>query len=421
VFTQCPQCQTVFRVTVAMLRAAQGRVRCGRCSHVFNALTFLIDQPEPDAPPGAKTEETPPDIPLAPNRRASDLPADSGEFATGDIPESSLEFDLTVDDLNRVFVPAPAPSLRVTPKEPPVPVPPPSDEDTAEHEILDIESENSQTVEQITLEGEDIQVTASLAPVLPELESDNQTSELSAIAVPPPTPSPTDAEMRREIEAAFARDPATRAEFVLPSGTRLRFNQGVAEVDAETEPGHLLEAERERGQQLSRKWGLASGALALLLVIQLVHFNRDALARSPAFGSAITKMYAGFGVKLSPHWDLNAYQLRQWGAAAEPGDSGTLRVRASVFNGARRAQPYPLLRLTLQDRFGGRVGSRDLEPREYLHVPPVGNDLLGAGERVDADIAIVDPGKDAVGFEIDVCLRDAASVNCAADQPKAKG
>jgi predicted Zn finger-like uncharacterized protein len=410
----------VFRVTVAMLRAAQGRVRCGRCSHVFNALTFLIDQPEPDAPPDAKSQESPPDISPAPNRRASDLPADSGEFATGEIPESALEFDLTVDDLNRVFIAAPAPSLRVKPQEPPVPVPPPGDDDTAEHEIIDIEMDDSQTVEAITLEGDEIQVTASLAPAEVEALEDNQTSEFSAVAVPPPTPAPTDADLRREIEAAFKGDPATRAEFVLPSGTHLRFNRGVAEVDPETEPGRMLEEERARRHELNKRWALASGAMALLLVIQLVNFNRDALARSPAFGSAITKVYSGLGVKLSPHWDLNAYELRQWGAAAE-GDSGTLRVRASVFNGADRAQPYPLLRLTLQDRFGGRVGSRDFEPREYLHVPPTSNELLGAGQRIDADIAIVDPGKDAVGFEVDVCLRDAASVNCAADLPKAKG
>ena len=139
-FTQCPQCQTVFRVTVAMLKAAQGRVRCGRCSHVFNALTFLIDQPDADVPPGAEPGETPPpDIPAGPNRRASDLPFDPDDYSNQDIPESALEFDLTVDDLNRVFVKAPAPSLQVKPAEPPVPIPTPSDEDTAEHEIIDIE------------------------------------------------------------------------------------------------------------------------------------------------------------------------------------------------------------------------------------------------------------------------------------------
>ena len=420
-FTQCPQCQTVFRVTVAMLKAAQGRVRCGRCSHVFNALTFLIDQPDGDVPPGAEPGETPPpDIPEGPNRRASDLPFDPDDYSNQDIPESALEFDLTVDDLNRVFVKAPAPSLQVKPAEPPIPIPTPSDEDTAEHEIIDIEE--SATVEAMVLEGEDVQVTASLAPATPDpdIDADNQTSEFSAAMLEPAAnDGDSDTDLKREIEKAFANDPTTRAEFVLPSGTHLKFNDGVAEVDSEA--ATALEADQQQRKQLTKRWGLASGALALLLAIQLINFNRDALARSPVFGSAIGTIYRGLGVTLSPHWDLNAYELRQWGAAAEPGDIGTLRVRASVFNSAKQAQPYPLLRLTLQDRFGGRVGLRDLEPREYLHVPPGENELLGAGQRVDADIAIVDPGKDAVGFELDVCLRSAKNLKCAADQPKEPG
>ena len=446
-FTQCPQCHTVFRVTVAMLRAAQGRVRCGRCSHVFNALTFLIDQPQSEVPPGIKTEESaPPDIPPAPNRRASDLPFDPEDYTTEDVPESALEFDLTVDDLNRVFVQAPAPSIRVKPDEPPVPVSTPSADETAENESLDLEMAEPPPDEEITLEGDEVQVTASLGPRVPEIEvdADNQTSEFNAlvfaplpeVAAAPETHSPSaglassvsvaatdDEQVAHEIEAAFARDPSTRAEFVLPSGTHFTLNRGVTERDlgSQPEPGQVLEQVRQQRQLTSRRWSLASGAMALLLVLQLVHFNRDALARSPMLGGAISRIYAGFGVKLSPHWDLNAYQLRQWGAAAEPGDAGTLRVRASVFNSADHAQPYPLLRLTLQDRYGGRVGARDLEPREYLHAPPGENDLLGAGQRVDADIAIVDPGKDAVGFELDVCLRDAASLKCAADQPKQPG
>jgi predicted Zn finger-like uncharacterized protein len=420
-FTQCPQCQTVFRVTVAMLRAAQAQVRCGRCAHVFNAVTFLIDQPDGDAPPGAEVGEAPPpDIPAGPNRRASDLPFDPDEYTNQDIPDSALEFDLTVDDLHRVFVKAPAPSLRVKPAEPPVPIPVPTDEDTAEHEIIDIEEASPD--EAFTLEGEEVEVTASLAPENPDpdIDADNQTSEFSAAMLQPAAnEGDSETDLMRDIEAAFAGDPETRAEFVLPSGTRLKFNDGVAEVDSE--PALALAPKRRKVKLLSQRWALASAALGVLLAIQLINFNRDALARSPVFGSAIGTIYRGLGVKLSPHWDLTAYELRQWGAAAEPGDSGTLRVRASVFNSAKHAQPYPLLRLTLHDRFGGRVGLRDLEPREYLHVVPAGNELLGAGQRVDADIAIVDPGKDAVGFEIDVCLRVATNVKCAADQPKEQG
>jgi hypothetical protein len=132
-------------------------------------------------------------------------------------------------------------------------------------------------------------------------------------------------------------------------------------------------------------------------------------------------IYAALGSELLPAWDVDAYELRQWGAAADPDSSGTLRVRASLLNGADHAQPFPLLRLTLQDRFGSEVGSRALEPREYLHSAPASNELLGAGERIDAEIAIVDPGKDAVGFEIDVCLRDPDGLKCANEQARHSG
>src|ERR1700749_3300298 len=46
VFTQCSNCQTVFRLSAELLRAAGGQVRCGRCGEVFNALGRLSEDPE---------------------------------------------------------------------------------------------------------------------------------------------------------------------------------------------------------------------------------------------------------------------------------------------------------------------------------------------------------------------------------------
>ena len=40
--TQCPECQTSFRVTEAQLRIAEGSVRCGACLHVFQAEDYLL-------------------------------------------------------------------------------------------------------------------------------------------------------------------------------------------------------------------------------------------------------------------------------------------------------------------------------------------------------------------------------------------
>lgn len=41
IHTLCPACGTTFRVTPDQLKAKQGRVRCGQCQHVFNAIETL--------------------------------------------------------------------------------------------------------------------------------------------------------------------------------------------------------------------------------------------------------------------------------------------------------------------------------------------------------------------------------------------
>ncbi|PZE09298.1 DUF3426 domain-containing protein, partial [Pseudomonas sp. 57B-090624] len=48
--TQCPHCQTSFRVSRAQLGAAQGAVRCGACLHVFNAAKQLLGAMPPSEP-----------------------------------------------------------------------------------------------------------------------------------------------------------------------------------------------------------------------------------------------------------------------------------------------------------------------------------------------------------------------------------
>ncbi len=48
-YTQCPECRTIFKLAGADLAAAHGSVRCGHCAAVFDALCTLVAQlpPEP--------------------------------------------------------------------------------------------------------------------------------------------------------------------------------------------------------------------------------------------------------------------------------------------------------------------------------------------------------------------------------------
>jgi hypothetical protein len=175
--------------------------------------------------------------------------------------------------------------------------------------------------------------------------------------------------------------------------------------------GELFEPAESSGI-LAQRWPWVAGvaALALLLLLQVVHAERNDLVRSPGLGPLVAGAYSLFGLDVMAPTDLAAYELRQWGAASDPNASNRLMLRASIVNRAAYAQPYPLLRLTLQDRFGGTLGMRDVGPADYL--PGAGTEgLLEPGGRADALIRIVDPGTEAVGFELDICLP--GGVRCA--------
>jgi hypothetical protein len=122
-----------------------------------------------------------------------------------------------------------------------------------------------------------------------------------------------------------------------------------------------------------------------------------------------------------PNWDLRSYDVRQLGASTGDSGQGTLTVRASLKNGAAQSRPLPLLRITMQDRYGNRVATRDVLPKDYVPGAVPADALLGAGQRVDAEMTFKDPGQNAVGFEIDACLPTASGrIACANDEPTAR-
>jgi predicted Zn finger-like uncharacterized protein len=45
-YTQCPKCNTVYRVTIEQLRGGRGEVVCQECKVAFNALTALSEKPK---------------------------------------------------------------------------------------------------------------------------------------------------------------------------------------------------------------------------------------------------------------------------------------------------------------------------------------------------------------------------------------
>ncbi len=165
---------------------------------------------------------------------------------------------------------------------------------------------------------------------------------------------------------------------------------------------------------LDRILPAAVAALGLAFVAQLTNHYRSELAEVSWLRPPLTALYAALGMPLAPQWDVSAYEVHQLGAVAGEAQPGALTVRASIKNTASSAQPLPLLRVIVQDRFGNRVAARDVPPRAYLPAASSAHRELAAGQRVDAEVQLVDPGPSAVGFEIDACLAETTGrVSCA--------
>jgi hypothetical protein len=382
-----------------VLRAAGGQVRCGKCGEVFNALAHLaedpsaftvgeteidlefradsiLESPAPMTPPRdvqTTTEDfAPPGMEIARlqildwNESASpDVPAQIDDAPAEDAGETSLEFTLPPGELDRIFVET---KKRVSPLQKMPPLPP-----------------HPEDVEQPVSEP---------AP------------EPLAAAVPSGFEVPED--VRLEMLSGIESSADTEAPFEV--------ERPVRHSRRRASPFALTPQESERSLM---PWLIAAIASALLLVVQVVHHNREWLAAHTPLGGPLRALYSTIGAPVSPPANLSAYQLRQWGVTGDPAGDGTLRVRASILNIAAQLEPYPLLRVTLANRFGGSIGTRDFEPFEYLGKPIV--KLLAPGERVDATMDILDPGKNAEGFEIDVCLRGAdKKISCANDAAPAQ-
>ncbi len=437
-YSQCPDCQTRFRVTAEALRAAHGTVRCGRCGAAFDALVHLSDSIPPAEP--------------VPPAASFSIEVDAA-VAAG--PAS--EYHFSAEDLERVFVDERAWSLRAG-------SPPAADEEARTEDVddeADIEPplvvDEADVVEDITLEGERLTTEAIeefdagrrlidstdefevLRDVPDSAYPEDETEELVVEGIedsgePDAAVGETDAgepasESAPALEPVPAPEPVSAPKLVpAPNSPGEAAVAAPAEVGTEpvvadheeepappwtqrasrTAPAVDSDAAPEHSAWRRVAWGLGSLLLALTLAAQLVHHYRQALARHPQIGPALRLAYERLGLSLLPNWDLEAFELRQWGNDAGAAADGRMLVRASITNNASFAQPYPILRLELEDRFGDTVASRDFDPAEYLKSPSDAGRLVAPGSTTEAELLLADPGREAVGYRLDICLRESA-------------
>jgi hypothetical protein len=265
--------------------------------------------------------------------------------------------------------------------------PTPADDPPLDFDLDVLDSAATGTVETIVLEGDTYLQTEE------HLDQEEVQQRLRDITGP---------RLDRE---ATASTPALQPSTAQPIPQRAS-SEPTPEIDADAAVGNP--------PRLHWAWKVAALLLLLLLAGQVVHHYRQALVANRWLEKPLHGLYALFGVDLHPAWDLGAYDLRQLGGEAMAQDSTTIVLRATVQNRATVAQPPPLVRVRLQDRYSNLLSTVTLAPADYIKgTVPV---RLAPDQRLDAELRLEDPSRQAGSFELDVCLPAAdGTIHCAHD------
>ncbi len=444
--TRCPGCRTTFRITVQALEAADGQVRCGRCSEVFDAREALSElpaagegselsaaiQPEADVVAGADAgtnadadadadadtdTDTDTDTDATSVTSTDTSSAEAVEAAAEDPLARTDEFHVAANAFAEAAAQAPEPASEHGDA-------PPEDANGTQHlHDADPDTEPAERSPQKDAQSP-FADHSSVASVIAEIRRQqhsgtDEADDDASVAHRDDEGSFADDAVDVGSEADFAAgDADARDDDAMPPEQVDAVLDGTPDSASDTPARPAWLAERTPEKQPSRWWTVAVVATIVALAAQFLHHYRSDLATHPALGHLLSDSYSRLGMEIVPSWDLAQYQIMEWVASAESDEqvSSSLNITARIQNRGPNPQPFPYVHLKLKDRWDMPVGSRVFRPAEYLDAVEAGA-LMQPGQTARARLRVVDPGEDAYGFELDVCV-DAApgGLRCATDE-----
>lgn len=370
--TRCPHCSTSFHVNEQQLRAARGAVRCGSCLQVFRADENIVFT---ESDPGAD----------------KDLEAllEDDDFLIHD------DIDLEGGDTE------PAPPTMPVEKtgEGAGPKDRPTEDEPLIGEAFGDEQWREISTEAPVADSEDDEIDA----LIPDADDPwaNESPEPPVRREPAPSalwdrepPRDDMSERLQQIDAGAARN-----------------DDG--NISPQRERDHLISAIEPAPLEMSWQpardrrvpgwlWTLLALLLLAGLAAQLAYFRFDSLSKQQPWRQLYAAVCPTLGCELPPLLDLQAIRTSNLVVRSHPDLAGALVVDAVLLNTAPFPQPFPSLQLSFSDLKNRPVASRRFAPRDYLRGELAGSVQMPSGSPVHIAIEIVDPGSEAVNYQLHI-------------------
>ncbi|WP_223461688.1 MULTISPECIES: DUF3426 domain-containing protein [unclassified Pseudomonas] len=405
--TQCPHCQTSFRVSHAQLSMARGVVRCGSCLQVFNAARQLIEQ---------AGKESPVTIPLPPVQPEESLES-SPPRAISQKQWSATELDLDSLDLDEELARLEQREIQPT-------------TEFGRHRDDSLSARRDSTGQDDEEPWSDSLFSASAADraqvdePLDSLETPEPTVEPSKTSRTEPSLSlePVDLDDEQQPPQLRLNDPldAPLSHERLSAADENEIDDDLPSIEPlrkrreRSKPGVRAEVLQDLTddplqldwQKRRSPWGrrllwlllvlIAAGALAG----QYIAYHFDELARQDQYRPWFQQLCPQIGCTVPSKVDIAKIKSSNLVVRSHPEFNGALVVDAIIYNRAPFSQPFPLLELRFADLNGHLIASRRFKPGEYLN-----GDLEGMAEMppqtpIHIALDILDPGAKAVNYSL---------------------
>lgn len=359
--TQCPYCQTHFRLKHSQLSAARGSVRCGACLQVFNAASQLSQQALAPAQPIIK--------PASP--------------AATQTPEKPLMIhdDMDLADLDDLDLDAELARLAQEEQQR-------NNALSSESAQQDVQQENPAPLD----DAFDNSRSVALNDWSDELLAHEPVAQLSSAEPEQANPAPSAEPAIPSSAAQFqVKQQPVRME-PLPMGGQLpSFNDGPLRLDWQP---------KKNPWKRWLAWAVLNSCALLLLLGQYTYHNFAQLARHDTTRPWLAMVCPVINCQLPSKVDIQQIKSSNLIVRSHPEFSGALLVDAIIYNRAPFSQPFPLLEFTFSDQQGQALASRVFKPQEYLAGELAGQQQMPQQTPIHIALEILEPSGGVVNYSL---------------------
>ena len=399
--TQCPHCQTSFRVNHSQLSMARGVVRCGACLQVFNAAQQLLNK-------SAEKEQQP--VVAAPAAEPRPIESPAAPEPISQKQWQAAELDLDHLDLDKEL--ARLEELEIQPSKS-FGQPSATRQDTLSARRDSDDGEERQWSDSLFSDSaaERAEAIEAEPERLEPADSGRTEPSLSLDLDDPDDTPPLQLSLDKEPEPPLMHlsavddddDDEPLAQPFVTKDKRKRHEPGVREEVLQNlvdDPLHLDWQKRRTPWGKRLLWFVLVLVAAAALGAQYIAYHFEELARQDQYRPIFQQLCPTLGCTVPSKVDIDRIKSSNLVVRSHPEFAGALVVDAILYNRAPFSQPFPLLELRFADLNGKMIASRRFKPGEYLSGEMAGKAEMPPQTPIHVALDILDPGPKAVNYSL---------------------